>query len=72
MAAVITPGTSNKIMFTAEKSYLYKNTVQMANMTNDKKNNMSTPFSLNAVTMLRIPVALSSALSLKSNMIQIA
>ena len=72
MATVITPGTSNTIIFNNEKPYPYKSTVQIANMTNDKKNNPSTPFSLNAVTMLRMPVALSSALSLKSNMMQIA
>ena len=72
MVAVITPGTSNKIIFRTEKPYQDKSTVQAANMAKDKKNNLSTPFSLNAVTMLRMPVALSSARSLKSNMMQIA
>ena len=72
MAAVIIPGTSNKIISKTEKAYQYKNRVHTANMINDKKNNLSTPFSLNAVTMLRMPVALSSARSLKSNMMQIA
>ena len=72
MLAVITPGNSNKIIAKTGKPYLDKSRVQMANMTRDKKNNPSTPFSLNAVTMLRMPVALSSALSLKSNMMQIA
>jgi len=72
MPAAITPGSINKIIVKAEKPYLHKSTVQIANMTRDKKNNLSTPFSLNAVTILRMPVALSSALSLKSNMMQIA
>jgi len=72
MLAVITPGNSNKMIVKAGKPYLDKRRVQIANMTRDKKNNPSTPFSLNAVTMLRMPVALSSALSLKSNMMQIA
>ena len=72
MLAVITPGNSNKIIVKTGKPYLDKSRVQIANMTRDKKNNRPTPFSLNAVTMLRMPVALSSALSLKSNMMQIA
>jgi len=72
MPAVITPGNSNKIIAKTGKPYLDKSRVQIANITRDKKNNPSTPFSLNAVTMLRMPVALSSALSLKSNMMQIA
>ena len=72
MPAVITPGNSNKIIVKTGKPYLDKSRVQIANITRDKKNNLSTPFSLNAVTMLRMPVALSSALSLKSNMMQIA
>jgi hypothetical protein len=58
MPAAITPGTSNKIIVNTGKPYLDKSTVQIANMTRDKRNNLSTPFSLNAVTMLRIPVAL--------------
>ena len=66
------PGISNKIIFKTEKPNLDKSSVQIANMTRDKKNNLSTPFSLNAVTMLRMPVTLSSALSLKSNIMQIA
>ncbi len=72
MPAAITPGISNKIIFKTEKPYPDNSTVQIANMTSDKKNNLSTPFSLKAVTMLRMPVALSSARSLKSNMMQIA
>jgi len=66
------PGISKNIVFKTDKPNLDKSSVQIANMTRDKKNNLSTPFSLNAVTMLRMPVALSSALSLKSNMMQIA
>jgi len=72
MTAAINPGTSNKKIFKTEKPYLDNITVHAANITSDKKNSQLTPFSLNAVTMLRMPVALSSGLSLKSNIMQMA
>ncbi len=65
-------GIKRKTILAMEKLYFSKKTVETTEMRSEVKNNLSTPFSLNEVTILRMPVSLSSARSLKSNMIQIA